>query len=93
MRLELRDRVVHVTLSERNLRALLEMLYGSVPNSACTITYDTRDGPMLMVSAEPDTVHYFQPERDVPGIAGAMHPATEARMRDIEPDAHEDRTA
>jgi hypothetical protein len=90
MRLELRDGVVHVTLSERNLRALLAMLHGSVPDSACTIRYDTRDGPMLLVSAEPDAVHYFHPERDVPGIAGAMHPATEARMRAPEPDAGED---
>jgi hypothetical protein len=81
MRLELRERVVRVTLSERNLRALLAMLHGSVPNSACTLTYPTRDGPTLVVSAESDAVHYFHPERDVPGIAGVMHPETEARMR------------
>lgn len=89
MRLELRDGVVHVALSERNLRALLAMLHGSVAASACTITYDTRDGPTLVVSAEPDTVHYFHPERDVPGSAGAMHPATEARMRGVDHDADE----
>jgi hypothetical protein len=82
MRLDLRERVLHVTLSERNLRALLAMLHGSVPNSACTITYPTRHGPTLVVSAEPDAVHYFHPERDVPGIAGAMHPQTEERMRE-----------
>ena len=39
----MQDRVVHVTLSERNLRALLAKLGGSPPNSACTIIYDTRE--------------------------------------------------
>ena len=82
MRLELRERVVHVTLSERNLRALLAKLHGSPPESACTIAYPTRDGPTLWVSAEPDAVHYLHPERDVPGIAGAMHPETEEGMRE-----------
>lgn len=82
MRLELRERVVHVTLSERNLRALLAKLDGSPPDSACTITYPTRDGPTLVVSAESDAVHYFHPERDVPGIAGAMHFETEERVRE-----------
>jgi hypothetical protein len=81
MRLELSRGVVHVALSERNLKALLAKLGGSPPDSACTITYDTRDGVTLVVSAEPDGVHYAHPERDVPGIAGTMHPDTEECMR------------
>jgi hypothetical protein len=81
MRLELHGSVVRVTLSERNLRALLAKLKGHPPGSACTITYDTGEGPTLVVSAEPDAIHYAHPERDVPGVAGPMHPDTEERMR------------
>lgn len=81
MRLELHAGVVHVTLSARNLKALLAKLEGNPPDSACTISYDTRDGVTLVVSAEPDAVHYVHPERDVPGIAGPMHPDTEERLR------------
>jgi hypothetical protein len=80
MRLELRTGVVHVVLSERNLRALLAKLGGHPPNSACTITYDTRDGVQLVVSAEPDASHYAHPERDVPGRHGPMHPETEEEL-------------
>jgi hypothetical protein len=80
MRLEVQGGVVRVTLSERNLRALLAKLGGSPPNSACTLSYDTRDGLVLYVTAEPNDIHYTNPERDTP-VPGTMHPDTEERTR------------
>jgi hypothetical protein len=80
MRLEVQGGVVRVTLSERNLRALLAKLGGSPPNSACTLSYDTRDGLVLYVTAEPNDIHYTNPERDTP-VPGTMHPDTEERIR------------
>jgi hypothetical protein len=80
MRLEVQGGVVRVTLSERNLRALLAKLGGSPPNSACTLSYDTRDGLVLYVTGEPDDIHYANPERDSP-VPGTMHPDTEERTR------------
>ena len=80
MRLEMQRRVVRVILSERNLKTLLAKLGGSPPNSACTISYDTRDGVHLFVTAEPDDIHYANPERDTP-VPGLMHPDTEERLR------------
>ena len=68
---------VHVYLSERNLKALLAKVQGHPPDSACTIEYVTREGLTLIVTAEPDDVHYGNPER-VLSVAGPMHPATEA---------------
>jgi hypothetical protein len=80
MRLEVQGGVVRVTLSERNLRALLAKLGGSPPNSACTLSYDTKDGLVLYVTAEPNDIHYANPERDSP-VPGPMHPDTEERIR------------
>ena len=80
MRLEVHGSIVRVALSERNLKTLLAKLGGSPPNSACTLTYDTRDGLVLIVKAEPDAIHYANPERDSP-VPGAMHPHTEERPR------------
>gem|GEM_PF-6708962 len=80
MRLDMHSGTVRVTLSERNLKALLAKLAGSPPNSACTLTYDTRDGVVLIVQAEPDALHYANPERDIPH-PGPMHPDTEERIR------------
>lgn len=80
MRLELRPGVVHVTLSERNLRALLAKLSGHPAGSACTISYPVPDLGHLFVSAEPDEVHYANPERDTP-TPGEMHPETEEHLR------------
>ncbi|MDQ2912252.1 MAG: hypothetical protein M3T56_03245 [Chloroflexota bacterium] len=80
MRLELSERIVRVVLSRRNLRALMAKLDGSPPVSACTISYDTRDGVTLFVTAEEDAPHYQNPERDVPA-PGPMHPDTEERLR------------
>jgi hypothetical protein len=78
MRLEVQGGVVRVTLSERNLRALLAKLGGSPPNSGCTLSYDTRDGLVLYVTAEPNDIHYAHPERDRP-VPGPLHPDTEER--------------
>lgn len=71
---------VRVTLSERNLKALFAKLALSPSNSACTLTYATRDGLVLVVSAEPDAVHYANPERDI-SHPGPVHPDTEERIR------------
>ena len=80
MRLEMSAGVVRVIVSERNLKALLAKLEGYPRASACTITYDTRDGVRLFVTAEPDDIHYANPERDLP-FPGEMHPDTEERIR------------
>jgi hypothetical protein len=80
MRLEVQGGIVRVTLSERNLRALLAKLGGSPPTSACTLSYDTRDGLVLYVTAEPNDIHYANPERDSP-VPGPLHPDTEERIR------------
>jgi hypothetical protein len=79
MRLSIEGPVVRVALSERNLRALLAKLDGHPPESARTIAYDTLDGYHLLVTAEPDAVHYANPERDHPW-PGVMHPDTEAEL-------------
>ncbi|MDQ2912257.1 MAG: hypothetical protein M3T56_03270 [Chloroflexota bacterium] len=52
MRLELSERIVWVALSRRNLRALMAKLDGGPPDSACTISYETRDRVTLLVTAE-----------------------------------------
>jgi hypothetical protein len=78
--LEVQGRVVRVALSERNLKALLAKIAGSPPNSACTLTYDTRDGLVLIVTAEPDGIHYANLERDSP-MPGVMHPDTQEQIR------------
>jgi len=80
MRLEMHSGTVRVTLSERNLKRLLAKLAGSPPNLACTLTYDTRDGVVLIVTAESDAIHYAHPERDT-HHPGPMHPDTEKRVR------------
>jgi hypothetical protein len=69
MRLEIAAHAprVRVTLSRRNLMALLVKLDGWPTDSECSITLG-----QLLVHAEPDEVHYA----DRPP-AGAMHPLTE----------------
>ena len=56
MRLELNhnNRIIYATLSKRNLLALLEKLTW---NSARTIRFQTEEAT-LVVSAEPDDIHY-----------------------------------
>lgn len=80
MRLEIQGRTVRVTLSRRNLRTLLAKLDGNPPDSACEIQKIEDDG-LLCVHAEPDDVHYSHASRygEPPG---AMHPLTEAAIRD-----------
>lgn len=63
---------VEVTLSRRNLRALIAKLDDS--DSKRTIARDEDNGVHLIVRAEPDDVHYV--ERP----AGIMAPWTEAQM-------------
>lgn len=81
MRLETRGGDIRVFLSERNLRTLLTKLVGSPPNSACLMTYDTRDGLRLWITAESDLAHYANPERDTP-FPGPTHPDTEIALSD-----------
>ena len=63
--------VVHITLSRRNLIALLEKL--DQPDSARTLLKDLPQANLILTSEE-DEVHY----QDAP--SGDVHPATEARM-------------
>ena len=79
MRLEKSEHNFHVFLSERNLNALLTKLNGYPRDSACTLTYTTRDGELLLVTAEPNAIHYANPERDSP-LPGMMHPDTEVNL-------------
>lgn len=79
MRLEIDGKRVHVFLSERNLRSLLVKLNGFPANSACTLKYQMKDGTLLVVTAELDSVHYAHPERDAPP-PGPMHETTEAAL-------------
>ncbi len=75
MRLDIADDgIINVTLSRRNLLALLAKLSGSPEGSHCSIGWDR-----LIVHAEPDDVHYAG---RVP--PGPMHPATEARIKLLE---------
>ncbi len=75
MRLEIADDgIINVTLSHRNLLALLAKLSASPARSHCSIGWDR-----LVVHAEPDALHYAG---RVP--PGRMHPATEARITQLE---------
>ena len=75
MRVEIADDgTINVTLSRRNLLALLAKLSGSPEGSHCSIAWDR-----LIVHAEPDDVHYAG---RVP--PGPMHPTTEARITQLE---------
>jgi hypothetical protein len=77
MKLELTPQLVIVTLSGRNLLALLRKLQQPLSLRMLTSQMVIRDGklldePMLIVRAEPDGVHYA----DRPG-PGQMLPSTE----------------
>lgn len=68
------DDVVHVVLSERNLLSLLHK--AGWEGSHRTLTKRERvDGPMLIVTVEPDADHYADRE---PGV---MHSETERFIR------------
>jgi hypothetical protein len=75
--------VVRVTLSRRNLRALLAKLDGYPPGSARTIERDD-DAALLQVVAEEDDAHYAGRE------PGPAHPETEAAMRGAALDDEDD---
>lgn len=69
--------VAEVTLSKRNLLALLTKL--DMPGSKCTIT--SREAPagwMLSVRSESDERHYDKR----PFAPGRMHPITEEAIRE-----------
>ena len=74
--------VVGVVLSRRNLLTLLAKLDGAPSGSACTILAPVQYGTFF-VKGEEDGPHYFHPEREARGEAGAMHPATEHVLRDV----------
>lgn len=68
-----------VTLSRRNLLALLAKLDGYPPESACELYKDFgSDVGRIRVLAEEDGPHYKRTELPYPG---PMHPATEARIK------------
>ena len=74
MRLKQTENRTVVTLSRRNVLALLHKL--DMPGSAREIQKVEGD-VLLCLRVEDDAVHYDHPERDVPGRVGPMHPATE----------------
>lgn len=81
MKFFLTDKIADVTVSRRNLRALLAKLDGHPPDSNCTITKMSEDlSQRLILRAEPDEKHYG----DRPYPPGGMHPSTERAM-EIEP--------
>jgi len=82
MRIERDDsgNAVAVMLSRRNLLALLAKLDGFPVESRATLLAPTMYG-RFSVSAEEDDTHYAHQSRGVHrNEAGALHPATEARI-------------
>ena len=70
--------VAHVYLSRRNLMSLLAKLDGYPAGSAATLIGPDMYPPTF-VSVEEDSVHYTHASRgDAVGVAGRMHPETEA---------------
>src|SRR5260370_658079 len=67
-------RVIFITLSRRNLRALLAKLDGFPKDSKKTVYKDMDDGQVLVVTAEEDDIHYRL------HTPGTMHPETEVRI-------------
>ncbi len=66
--------LVEVTLSRRNLRALLAKLDGAPDSSERAIALREENGSFLVVRAEEDAAHYAGRE------PGPMHPDTEAAI-------------
>lgn len=78
MRIEIKDDVLDIVISERNLLTLLTKLY--TPGSACEIgNGDVPEGfRKAWLKAEKDDVHYASATRQSSqGVAGQMHPVTE----------------
>lgn len=87
MRSETAHGFLRVYLSRRNLLALLVKLDGAPEDSACTIVSPDTCDPMFSITAEEDDVHYAHESRaELAGIAGTMHPDTEAAMRHLRVD-------
>jgi len=81
MRFYVRDNVIEVVLSRRNLRTGLHKL--EMPGSAREIQSD--DGPsamLLRLRFEDDDEHYAHPDRCAPPCPGVMHPDTERALSD-----------
>lgn len=78
MRVELENNGTTIVMSRRNLETLLAKLDGNPPDSACEIGAPIIYGN-FWVKAEENGPHYAHESRgDVAGIAGRMHPDTEA---------------
>src|SRR4051794_9645066 len=82
-------RQILLTLSERNLRAILSKL--KMPGSALRIDNGDcyRDGEpvedyVFTLSAEDDETHYSHPLRSLKGQPGPMHPDTEAAIEEMQ---------
>lgn len=81
MRLEQEQGSVRVVLSRRNLTALLAKLDGFPRESSCALyRWHSDCRTMLVVKAEPDDIHYANPER-LSQRPGEMHPKTEAEIK------------
>lgn len=76
MNLEIDSYLIKVTLSRRNLLALLAKLDGQPYESMCTIYTETPYGK-LSVKAQEDAIHY----KDRPLPPGEMHPDTETQIK------------
>lgn len=79
MRVEVVNGEVRVTLSRRNLRALLAKLDGHPPGSYASLRSPNFYSPSVLVTAEEDEVHYAHESREGNG-PGWLHPDTEAAM-------------
>lgn len=78
MRIELLHGSTRIVLSRRNLETLLAKLDGNPPDSQCQIGAPRIYGEWW-VKAEENDVHYANKTRgDAAGLAGRMHPDTEA---------------
>lgn len=78
MRTEIVDGVTVVTLSRRNLRALLAKL-DEAPDGSMRTLYGPSFYPLTAVRAEEDDEHYRHASRDGAG-PGPLHPDTERKM-------------
>jgi hypothetical protein len=58
MRTQVFDDKIIITLSRRNLLALLQKVDLPPGQSACTIMQESEEGHIVSVTAEPDEVHY-----------------------------------
>ena len=76
MKIEHKDYDIRITLSRRNLRALIAKLDGHPKPSACEIMKGDDEGYLVRVRAEEDAEHYTKMQ------PGPMHPETEAEIKE-----------